>query len=80
MVDHSGPIQRNNHSYGFSLKECREFFPSLSSPLQCNYIWVKSIFAADGYTLSTYTARNPKKEFAEKAGIIKGVTVIENWI
>lgn len=41
----------------------------------CNYIWVKSIFAADGYT-PVLILPKPKKEFAEKAGIIKGVTVI----
>lgn len=59
----------------FLLKDSREFFPSLSSPLSVTTFGSRAYLQPMDTRQYLYCLK-PKKEFAEKAGIIKGVTVI----
>lgn len=60
----------------FLLKDSREFFPiSLSTPLSVTTFGSRAYLQPMDTRQYLYCLK-PKKEFAEKAGIIKGVTVI----
>lgn len=59
----------------FLLKDSREFFPSLPSPLSVTTFGSRAYLQPMDTRQYLYCLK-PKKEFAEKAGIIKGVTVI----
>lgn len=59
----------------FLLKDSREFFSSLSPPLSVTTFGSRAYLQPMDTRQYLYCLK-PKKEFAEKAGIIKGVTVI----
>ena len=59
----------------FLLKGSREFFPSLSPPHSVTTFGSRAYLQPMDTRQYLYCLK-PKKEFAEKAGIIKGVTVI----
>lgn len=76
MVNHSVPIEGNNHNQCFSFKRCQRIISiSVSIPLSVTTFGTRTYLQPMDTRQYLYCLK-PKKEFAEKAGIIKGVTVI----